>query len=157
MEPLSFIGCGELTMCEELIPDNEPIFRRVRYGFKEYSIEEDGTCRLSSQAFTDRGFRPSVDRSSLCHASDTQGDGDNGVLALIPGDIRAIHDVVRRDQKGRIEGEYAVDVHSDPLPDNPAHSEIRAHPTIANKRVFRRLQDALVRLAEWEIHPKDLR
>lgn len=146
------------------IPDEEVLFRRVRHLDPSGYHIENGVVRISTQAFSDTTFRPSVDQSSLCPngAATTQGQPNHGVLRVLTRTVRCIR-VVKNDAKGRPEREHDVDVHPDPIvnepnvPDNHAHAEIRAAPAIENKNLFRKLLERLQQEATWEILPEDAR
>jgi len=148
-------------MTEERIPDDEAVYRRLQKDRKHYHILEDGSARLTSQAFADRYMQPSVDRSSLCGSDPNYSINDQTdcVVSLVTGDVRGVASVVKHE---KVEGEqvintYSIDVHSAPLDENPAHAEVRAAPKISSKSVFRRLRESLARLASWEIQPHELR
>lgn len=143
------------------VEDNELLYRCVFYGRDCYKIE-GSTVRISSQAFADRRFAPSVDRSKLCDhdPSHTQIDSKDAVVSLVTQEVRLIDTVIQRDDKGRTVCTYKIDVYSDPKQDNVAHAEIRPTPEYANKSVFRKLLERLAFLAnqrEWEIKPYELR
>ncbi len=88
-----------------------------------------------------------------------QSDTD-GIISLIAADVRAIGTV-----KTTIEGSdatlHAVDIVYDPIPDNPAHSQIVVTPEFygsnnKRKNIFKLLQFALAKLAEkngWTLRP----
>lgn len=127
-----------------------------------YARDQDGV-RISSQAFSDRSMRPSVDREAICGSPTvTQNEPDNGVLRLIAREVRAIS-AATNDAKGKPVLTHLVDVHPDPLPAtgntaaNPAHAEVRAAPVIESNATFRRILERLARLSTWEIVPKDVR
>ncbi len=49
------------------VTDDETLYRRVPCIEGLYVIQADGSVKVSSAAFSDRSFRPSVDRAELCH------------------------------------------------------------------------------------------
>lgn len=122
----------------------------------------DKELRLSSQAFTDPNYRPSVDRKRICGNPEAakRGNGD-GIVELSVLEVRLISSVnkfCQKTQKPTLT--YAVNVIADPIFDteneNLAHALIISDPDIESKNVFRRLQDALCRLAEakgWILPP----
>ncbi|OGQ91855.1 MAG: hypothetical protein A2289_11710 [Deltaproteobacteria bacterium RIFOXYA12_FULL_58_15] len=134
----------------------EPLYRRVLCGVGHFQPLEDGTVKISSQAFSDRGMKPSVDRSSLCpHGpSYSQADLSDGVVSVLASGVRGI---AARSVKDGVTISYAIDVFPDPLPGNPAHAEIRPSPEYATKSAFRKVLEALALLAAWEIYPEEIR
>lgn len=130
------------------VEDRELLFRSVAPD----SVSWQGkNWRLSSQAFNDRQMQPSVDRRQLCGTPEAtkQGVGD-GVVQLRAGEIRksvrvSCESGVSVDQARKF---YSVDVTARPLPDNAAHAQIEADPEISSKGHFRRIKEALCRLAE---------
>ena len=146
------------------VEDDERLFRRVVYlDSRGYSVV-NGAARVSSQAFSDRRRRPSVDRECLAQGGPqwTQEGADNGVLVLGASVVRATK-AEKKDHKGRLVREHSVDVvhepvlNSPPLRDNPAHSVIEAAPEIDSEKTFRRLIERLALLAQWEVLPLDAR
>lgn len=89
--------------------------------------------------------------------SRTQQAPGNAVLQLIAAEVRAIGDVEQRDHQGRILRRHVLDVEPVPLADNPAHAEIYAMPDIESKGTYRRMLEALARIAEWAIPPVETR
>lgn len=136
------------------LEDNEMLYRRVVFDALCFQETEEG-LKVTPQAFRDRVHQPSVDRAKLCNHNPkyTQGDDSrNGVVSLVTGEVRAIANVV----KGKPPIQYDVDVVYAPLPDNQAHAEIRTHPKIRSKKVFKRLRVSLAILANrrgWLIPP----
>jgi hypothetical protein len=135
------------------------LYRRIPSGRDLYSLADDGTIKISSQAFYSGDFRISVDRAELCGNNPryTLGQESGGVVSLVTRDVRSIVGLARNDSKGRVIRQFAIDVEPVPLPDNPAHAEIYAIPGFSYNegKVFRRLRERLVQLAEnrWEIRP----
>ena len=147
-----------------LIPvaDDETLYRRVPCIEGLYVIQADGSVKVSSAAFSDRSFRPSVDRAELCHNDPrkTQRELSDGVVSVVTLDVRSIHTVVQNDTGGKLIQTFRVDVEHVPilkhptLPDNAAHAEIYTNPACPNKSVFRKLSERLAQLANgrpWEI------
>ena len=139
------------------VADNETLFRSVRDLPQNFPTQPDGTRRVSSQAFTDRQMRPSVDRAAL-HGDPgaSQFAPDNGVLQLTAAQVRAIRET-QNDAVGRPVSEYVADVEPVPLSENPAHAEIYGVPPFDNKSVFRRVCEQLAQVSDWVILPGSLR
>ena len=142
------------------VEDTEILYRRVPLGQGLYSVTQGGAIRISSQAFADRLFRPSVNRAMLCdfQPAATQARASDGVLSLVASDLRAIADVEQPAIPGPGQSHLRVDVEHVPLVENPAHAEIFTDP-VCTKNAFRRLCERLARLAEarpWEITPQDI-
>ena len=147
-------------MSNNFIGDEEILYRCIFYGKNLYSFKE-GKLVISSQAFADRGQKPSVDRASLCNQepSSTQKTVQDGVISLTCIEVRMI-DLAQKDSKGKEKFKYKIDVKSRPLPDNIAHAQIEPTPEYQTKSVFRKLRERLARIAEereWVIPPQDLR
>jgi len=49
------------------VDDVEILYRRIRHVEGLYVVQADGTVKVSSAAFSDPLFRPSVDRAELFH------------------------------------------------------------------------------------------
>ena len=149
---------------DNFVDDGELLYRRIPAGRKLYKYRIDGTIEISSQAFTDRQFRVSVDRAALCgnNPRHTLGNVPGGVVGLVCREVRNLDDLARNDQKGAIIQRFRIDVEPAPLPENLAHAEIYAIPPFTDadsKGAFHRLCRRLARLAEtrpWEILPEDL-
>lgn len=128
---------------------------------KKFFIVAFLLIEISSQAFTDREHRVSVDRAILCNNNPeyTLGNGSGGVVRLIAREVREVNELTRNDQKGNVIQRFKIDVEPAPLPNNIAHAEIYAIPAFTdadNKGAFHRLCRRLARLAEarqWEISP----
>lgn len=150
-------------MSDDFVQDDEILYRRIPSGRNLYKRKADGKIEISSQAFTDREQRVSVDRAILCNNNPeyTLGSDSGGVISLIAREVRSIDELTRNDQKGNIIQKFKIDVEPAPLPDNLAHAEIYAIPAFAdvdNKGAFHRLCRRLARLAEsrqWEISPSN--
>jgi hypothetical protein len=145
-----------------LVADAEILYRRIPRVEGLYMIRADGTVKVSSAAFSDRSFRPSVDRAELCHYDPriTQREPLDGIVSVVTHDVRSINTVVQNDKDGKTIQTFGVDVEYVPilnhptLPDNLAHAEIYTNPHCPNKSVFRKLAERLAQLANerpWEI------
>ncbi len=135
------------------VADTELLYRAVR---AEYAVPDaENKPRISSQAFFDRYFRPSVDRAVLCgNNPDATGFAPtDGVVSLTAGAVRTLR-ATRNDKNGNPVQEYVADVEPVPLAGNPAHAEIFGRPAFDNDKAFRRLCDALSRRASWERLPE---
>jgi len=126
-----------------------------------------GGWRLSSEAFNDRRMRPSVDRHHLRpDAVDSKRSENDGVAQLVAGEIRACDKVIHNaDAAPGQQITYQLDVCPDPIADdnpeglapNPAHAVIASHPAVASGSRFKKVKEALCRLAErrdWVIRPR---
>lgn len=146
----------------------EILYRRVPDSIDLYEIQDDGTVRFKTLAFTDAEFRTSVDRAKLCNydpkhtAASVPG---SGVVSLVTSDVRAIDDVIQYDKNQVPHIIFEVDVEHVPImndpnePDNLAHAEIHTKPECPNRKVFKRLRERLVLLAnyrQWELKPSRL-
>jgi hypothetical protein len=149
------------------VADEETLYRRVPRVAGLYLVQADGSVKISSAAFSDRSFRPSVDRAELCRydPSKTQHELSDGVVSVVTRNVRSIDTVVQNDTVGNPIQAFSVDVEHVPilnhstLPDNPAHAEIFMNPSCPNKSVFRKLAERLAQLANerpWEIALQDL-
>lgn len=77
----------------DFIRDDEVLYRSVRgkYG-EEYSYDNIGKLKISSEAFRDRERKPSVDRAELkeSNPSLSKRNDTDGIISLITADVRAI-------------------------------------------------------------------
>ncbi len=149
------------------VDDVETLYRRIRHVEGLYVVQTDGAVKVSSAAFSDPLFRPSVDRAELFHndPKKAQRDPSDGVVSIVACDVRSIDTVVQNDGKGNLLQTFRVDVEHVPilnhptLPDNPAHAEIYMNPSCPNKSIFRKLSERLAQLANgrpWEIELQDI-
>ena len=148
-------------MTQDFVGDEEVLYRCVFYDKNWYQIQGN-TATISSQAFTDRGMCPSVDRADLCdnNASYSQKDEKDAVVSLITKDVRLIDSVIQNNPKGELEFTYKIDVLPRPCEDNQAHAQIEPSPEYRNNKPFRKLLERLAYLAKqrgWEIEPYELR
>lgn len=138
---------------------DEVLYRSVAWQHCQASPSD----KVTSGAFLDPKFRPSVDRKDLCPGCplDTQRSPEHGVVSLITMDVRKIKGV----RRSAPDIEFAVDVEPVPIKgqpeqkDNPAHAEIFLHPDNYNEGAFRKLRISLARLANarpWAIKPPRL-
>lgn len=140
----------------DYVADDEVLYRRIPLRRELFKLV-DGRVRPSSQAFSDRLWRPSVDRAKLIDhdPTRTQQQSSDSVMSLITGEVRKIDTVVQKNAKGETIQLHAIDVEPVPLNDNPAHAEIFAIPQIASERVFRRLIERLAIMSRWELGPPE--
>lgn len=143
-------------MQKTTVKDDEILYRRVQAGKKLKVRQPDGTFRVSSQAFRDPNYRPSVNRAELCdyNPSKVQFEPTDGVVSLVTRDVRAIDSVILYGQNRYPIQSYNIDVEHMPEQNNFAHAEIYMSPATNSQGVFRRLQERLAQLAsqrEWEI------
>lgn len=148
---------------DDFVQDDEVLYRSVRgkYG-EEYAYDNIGKLKISSEAFRDRERKPSVDRAELkeFNPSLSKRSDTDGIISLIAADVRAIGTVKTKIQNTETTV-HAVDVIYDPIPENPAHSQIVVNPEFfgsknKQRNVFKLLQFALAELAEkngWTLEP----
>lgn len=138
------------------------IFRRVIEGNSAYD-KSARPPRISSSAFLDREFQPSVDCSNALalnglDARFTQKSSRNGVVAIDVRDVESI----QVDGPGNVSprSKHGAEVVPEPLNEsevNPAHHVVRLAPVVNNQQTFRRLSEQLARRATWAILPEDCR
>jgi hypothetical protein len=144
-----------------MVPDSDDLYRSVRKG--EYSTI-NGQVAFSASAFSDRDRKPSVDMSSIRpDPRDARKSTEQGVAKLVTGEVRKSSKIPIYDAKQNQTGEHSIDVVHRPIkddpdgePDNPAHCQIECHPTIENDNRFKRLKEALARMANkygWVVKP----
>jgi len=119
----------------------------------EYSYQ-DGKLHFSSRAFDDRWMKPSVDRSAIrTNPPDARRNATDGVTKLLTRDVRNSCKVPII-KNGTAVGEFAVDAIHRPIEndsaeaDNLAHSQIECNPVIESSSRFRKLKEALAKLAD---------
>lgn len=133
------------------------LYRRVKHGRNQVKVK-DGQVRPSSQAFTGHKpkFRISVDRAELCDKdpAHTQQDTSDYICSVVAGEVRSIDAVIQNSPKGKEIRRHNIDIEYTPNPEadpeNDAHADIYPHPELANKQVFRKLQERLALMARWE-------
>lgn len=99
-----------------------------------------------------------MDRAVLrASPNETRSNSANGVVTLVAHQVRTTSDEVFNNQR-------LVDVHPRPIeqdnpdgePENLAHAQIEAHPNFESDSQFKKLKEALARLATeagWTIAP----
>lgn len=146
-----------------VVLSEELVLRSVRDDRQFFACLPDGSgLRLSQSAFNDRAKQPSVDRLALCTAGPESclKTASDGLVAVCAGDIRALQTIQTLDHKQRPVATHAVDVIHDPLEDNYAHALVCSAPAIESEGAFRKLKEALCRLAErrgWVCLPESMR
>lgn len=140
-------------MPDDFVRNDEILYRRISARRKLYKIRTDGTIEISSEAFSDRQLRVSVDRAKLCdnNPRQTLGNEPGVVVGLLTSDVRNVDDLTRNDRKGNPLFQFKIDVEPVPLSGNPAHAEIYAIPAFADadrRGAFHRLCRRLVRIVE---------
>ncbi len=150
-------------MPNNCITDDEILYRRVPDNKGLLKVQDDGTIKISSQAFYESSYRPSVDRAKLRENDPRRSLGPyaGGVVSVMAHEVRAIDSLVQYDKNQQPMQVFAVNVEPKPIfddpnePDNPAHAEIYIEPE-CSRRVFQRLCERLALLANnraWEIAP----
>lgn len=144
-------------MADDLVADEELLNRSVR---REWVVLRDEKWKLSSQAFNDVSWKPSVDRATLRSAEASKHSPTDGVCCIQAAEVRSISTIEHQTNKTP----YKVDVMARPvpqdnpggLPENPAHAQVEVAPEFENKSRFNKLKDSLCRLARergWVIEP----
>lgn len=149
MHKRSSMGSGDDA--SEPISDDEELYRSIDYINRgDCKCNEDGEFVLSSQAFRDRGMRPSVDRACLRNNNpeDSKMKPSDGVVSLVANDVRA-QPIEHSSSKSSVEIEYK------PTTENPAHSQIYGNPDFkfSSIRMFEKLKVRLAYLAKWRVYP----
>ena len=147
-------------MSQDHVDDDEVLFRSVPSS--DVHRVENGILQLSATAFNDPYNQPSVDRAKLCNndPAHTKKSPSDGVVKLIAREVRQI--VLARTEPNVNPSNYRVDVKSDPvaadndsgLSENLAHALVVADPAINTGSRFKKLKEALARLASnngWQI------
>lgn len=148
-------------MSSDSVADDEVLFRSVSSKHNQCTRDTSGRWKLSSQAFSDRYYKPSVDRAILCNSdpSHTQKSPKDGVVSVIAVEVRKIKDISQNDDKGNVITTHAFDVIPDAdIPDNPAHALIVSTPDYCNSKVFKKLLERLRYIADrrgWMIEPQE--
>lgn len=159
----NFKVCGSgLTRDLEpmLISDDENIYRSIP-NHPDMVTMVEGKPRFSSSAFNDRTQKVSVDQASLReYPEQSKMSETDGIVSLITAEVRAIDSVADADSGLP----YRIDVierpiiagNPDGLPENLAHAQVESAPELSNKSRFKKLKEALARLATnrgWLIGP----
>jgi len=134
-------------MLQTPITDDEILYRRIPHD-KSFLVVQDGKTRVSSQAFSDRAFRPSVDRAMLREhdPKQTQQSPSDAIVSLVTKDVRSIDTIARQAQSFQVDVEHVPIINVLLGLDNLAHAEIYTKPE-CDKNVFRKLKERLAQLA----------
>ena len=134
------------------VADDEVLYRAIRPDANLLTYDDDGSLRISSNAFNDALRRPSVDRACLCTDGPTECQmrfaPRSGVLSLLTVDVREIS--ATHGATGIV---YCADVEAVPLSCNATHAEIYGKPSFDTDKVFVRIKHALARIAQLELAP----
>lgn len=115
---------------------------------KYYEIV-NGKYTISSAAFNDRTFKPSIDLSRLCNNSPRHElEIQRGILKLVYSEIMTCSELTAGNDV-----KYSVNVHHRPEETNFSHCQIESSPEFANRNHFRKLRESLARIADWHIKP----
>ena len=149
-------------MPHDRVENDEILYRRVPPSVVRQVIA--GKLELLSTAYDDPSNQPSVDWAGPCgsNPSHTQKSPHDGVVMLVALEVRRV-ELARYEPNAKPEN-YRADVMPDPvlpgndrgLPSNLAHALIVADPTINSGSRFKKLKEALARLASnggWLIEP----
>jgi hypothetical protein len=158
---------ADIDLKTSFVADEELLYRSIPYTkLKDYIQQTNGGFAISSQAFSDRGLKPSVDRAVLNNnaPSKTQVNPRDGVVSLLTSKIRKIDEVKKQSQDAENITIYKIDVVHRPTSTNFAHAQIEPSPEYETKNIFKKLTHSLAFLATqrirehgWEIDPyKDL-
>lgn len=145
------------------VNDDEWLYRSVRANSAEYKRTPEG-LKVSRSAFSARDNAPSVDRSSLRNnPADTRLNASDGIVRLLTRRVREIGNIRTNPNDINSDRTYAVDAVHRPLSvangderDNDAHCQIECTPDIAMDNHFKRLREALARIADeqgWVVPP----
>lgn len=145
------------------VADQEWLYRSIRPGSTEYRVTGDG-LKISPSAFDDRHHRPSVDRSALrIRPIEARLGAGDGVTRILTGDVRRIGNIRVDPNDPTSARYYSVDVVYRPTSiaqgdfrDNPAHCRIEANPHAERPNHYRKIREALARLATeqgWVVVP----
>src|SRR5947209_5305957 len=111
-------------MPDDLVDDDEVLYRRVPNNRNQIIEDAPSVLRLSSSAFNDEKKKPSVDRAKLLDMDPSRAKKKEteGIVGLVAGHVRAIDNVQQLNKAGIVIQHHQVDVIPEPLlPENPAH------------------------------------
>jgi len=154
---------GNIEFKISLVADEELLYRSIpQVKFNDYIHKINEEFKVSSQAFSDRGQKPSVNRATLDDHDPTkvQVNSKDAVVSLATSDVRKIDKVKKKSQNGADLIIYKIDVIHRPTERNFAHAQIEPSPEYETKNIFRKLTESLAFLANqrikdygWEIEP----
>lgn len=135
------------------VADAEKLFRAARP--EEIKVEPDGRERASSQAFSCREMRISVDRARF-QDENPQPTRDrfsphHRVVSLNARQVRDSAPYFRNNESGNIVQSFGIDIEPRPLEDNAGHAEIYGLPEFNHKGTFRKVAERLTLLSQIEI------
>jgi hypothetical protein len=141
---------------KKIVKDQEKLYRSIAPYRNPYK-KIDGKLRISSQAFSDRNYEPSVDRAELCAHNPhyTKKSETAGVVYLLAKDVRD-EKIFSKQPTGDIN--YSLDVKAAPSQNNKAHALIIGIPKYKTSNIFRKAQERLAILAEkngWRLIPEE--
>jgi len=137
----------------------ELLLRSIRDSDDYFVCDESGALlEVKISAFNDREKKPSVDRQMLREGAPESSklNLSDGVVTLCAKEVRGVSPVIARDQDGHEISQHAVDVHHRPLENNYSHSQVECAPQIASGSAWKRLKEALCRIAVqrgWTCRP----
>jgi hypothetical protein len=144
------------------VADAEKLYRRVSESVGEqlcYKVEGDRVFFLHA-AFNDPAKSPSVDRAALADGDPhrTRRTSADGIVTLHVDAVRRIGPIPKFNEKGkRLKEVYGVNVSSDPVLGDCAHALIEITPPNGSTGAFKKLKEALTRLATeagWTVQPQ---
>jgi hypothetical protein len=134
-----------------IVQDSEELYRSIKSQSKAYT-QVEGRTVFSSSAFDDRMLMPSVDRSALIlNPRYSKHSPSDGIAKLIAREVRNSCKIAVDPNDPSIH--HAVDVVHRPIlndpvdPDNLAHCQIECAPAFSTNSRFKKLKEALARLA----------
>ena len=96
---------SDIDLETSFVDDEELLYRSISYTkLKDYIQQTNDGIAISSQAFSDRWLKPSVDRAVLNNndPSKTQINPKDGIVSLLTSKIRKIDEVKRQSQMVKI-------------------------------------------------------
>ena len=154
---------GDIIFKTSLVADEELLYRSIPHAkSNDYIHQTVDELKISSQAFSDRSQKPSVNRASLDKYDPTkvQVNSKDAVVGLATSDVRKTDKVKKQSQDGADLVVYKIDVIHRPTEINFAHAQIEPSPEYETKNIFRKLTESLAFLANqrikdygWEIEP----
>lgn len=135
------------------VENDEALYRAILAGSDEY-VSTDGKLQFTVLAFSDREFKPSVDRSSICTVpGNARKSATDGVTRLIAHQVRAISNIRVEPSSKTSTAVYAVDaihnpiLESDTEIENLAHCRIECSPAVKANHFNKRVREALANIA----------
>lgn len=143
--------------------DEELLYRSVADTDEHHGCDPKGNLlRVGNSAFNDPDQKPSVDRVTLREGGPqaTRFAPDHGVIIIGAGEVRAIATVIPYTPKGDPLPAHVVDVVHAPEDQNYSHALVETAPHAASRGTFKKLKEALSRLATargWAYPPASQR